>query len=91
MLNHQQTEQDVLAERRLLAEVGGGCLFPAGIGVEAMIRVQVAENWRSIFCRGSAYTMFHHAGTMADLDINLPVQPLEVVSFEEGRPRYLSR
>ena len=34
--------------------------------------------------------MFHHAGTMADLDINLPVQPLEVVSFEEGRPRYLS-
>ncbi|MGB0516377.1 MAG: hydroxymethylbilane synthase [Poseidonia sp.] len=91
-LNHEQTERDVSAERRLLAEVGGGCLFPAGIGVEGdEVRVQVSpENWRSIFCQGTAYTMFHHAGAMADLDINLPVQPLEEVSFEEGRPRYLS-
>ena len=36
VLNHQQTERDVLAERRLLAEVGGGCLFPAGSALRAM-------------------------------------------------------
>ena len=92
LLNHDQTEQDVLAERRLLAEVGGGCLFPAGIGVEGdEVRVQISpENWRSLFCQGSAYTMFYHAGSMADLDINLPVQPLQDVTFERGSPRYLS-
>ena len=27
VLNHEQTEQDVTTERRLLKEVGGGCLF----------------------------------------------------------------
>ena len=82
----------MLAERRLLAEVGGGCLFPAGIGVEGdEVRVQISpENWRSLFCQGSAYTMFYHAGSMADLDINLPVQPLQDAAFERGSPRYVT-
>ena len=92
MLNHEPTERDVVAERRLLGEVGGGCLFPAGIGVEGEdVRVQVSpENWRAIFCQGSPYGMFRYAGDMADLDIALPVQPLQSVAFEQGRPRYIS-
>ena len=92
ILNHDQTEQDVVAERHLLGEVGGGCLFPAGIGVEGEhVRVQVSpENWRSIFCQGSPYGMFSYAGERVDLQITLPVQPLQDAVFEEGQPRYIS-
>ena len=92
ILNHDQTEQDVVAERHLLGEVGGGCLFPAGIGVEGEhVRVQVSpENWRSIFCQGSPYGMFSYAGGRVDLQIALPVQPLQDAVFEEGQPRYIS-
>ena len=92
ILNHDQTEQDVVAERHLLGEVGGGCLFPAGIGVEGEhVRVQVSpENWRSIFCQGSPYGMFSYAGERVDLQIALPVQPLQDAVFEEGQPRYIS-
>jgi hydroxymethylbilane synthase len=92
VLNHDQTEQDVSAERHLLKEVGGGCLFPAGIGVSGdTVHVQVApENWRTIFCQGTHYTMFQYAGQRQDLEVTLPVQALERPSMQGRGPRYLS-
>ena len=33
LLNHPSTELDVNHERRILREIGGGCLYPAGIKV----------------------------------------------------------
>lgn len=92
VLNHDQTEQDVSAERHLLKEVGGGCLFPAGIGVSGdTVHVQVApENWRTIFCQGTPYTMFQYAGQRQDLEVTLPVQALERPSMQGRGPRYLS-
>ena len=92
ILNHEQTEQDVSAERRLLNEVGGGCLFPAGIGVEGeQVHLQVApENWRAIFCQGSVYDVFRFAGPMDNLEIELPVQSLDEISMQGNGPRYVS-
>ena len=66
VLNHPATEADVLGERRLLKEAGGGCLYPAGIGVEGgRVHVQISpENWREIFCQGSAFSMFSYSGRL---------------------------
>ena len=33
VLNHPSTEQDVNNERKILQEIGGGCLYPAGIKI----------------------------------------------------------
>ena len=92
ILNHEQTEQDVTTERRLLKEVGGGCLFPAGIGIEGeQAHLQVSpENWRAIFCQGSVYDMFQYAGPISRLKINLPVQPLQSFELKNTGPRYVS-
>ena len=92
VLNHEQTEQDVTTERRLLKEVGGGCLFPAGIAIEGQqAHLQVSpENWRAIFCQGSVYDMFQYAGIIDGLKINLPVQPLESFTMKNTGPRYIS-
>ena len=92
VLNHEQTEHDVDAERHLLKQVGGGCLFPAGIGVSGDdVHVQVApENWRAIFCQGTPYAMFQYAGERKSLDITLPVQALEQPTMQGTGPRYLS-
>ena len=92
ILNHEQTERDVSAERRLLKDVGGGCLFPAGIGVKGSeVHLRVApENWRAIFCQGSVYTTFRYVGPMDALSIELPVQPLDKPGMEGVGPRYVS-
>ena len=92
ILNHESTEHDVSAERRLLKEVGGGCLFPAGIGVAGEeVHLQVApENWRAIFCQGSAYDVFRFAGSMDALEIELPVQPLDDLRMQSNGPRFVS-
>ena len=51
ILNHEPTEHDVQTERYFLSQVGGGCLFPAGISVSGSeVHIQVApKNWRAIF------------------------------------------
>ena len=91
-LNHPTTEADVQVERRLLKEAGGGCLYPAGIGVErGLVHVQVSpENWRQIFCQGRAFTMFSYAGGVDQLDLQLPKQSLETVQRSTNGPRYIS-
>lgn len=92
LLNHEPTEHDVTAERRLLKEVGGGCLFPAGVGVQGdQVHVHVApENWRALFCQGTVYDMFRYAGPSDGLEITLPVQPLETPPMAPSGPRYIS-
>lgn len=92
VLNHEATEHDVGAERRLLKEVGGGCLFPAGVGVNGdHVHVHVApENWRALFCQGTVYDMFRYAGPSTGLEIALPVQLLETPSMAPPGPRYIS-
>ena len=92
VLNHPATEADVLGERRLLKEAGGGCLYPAGIGVEGgRVHVQISpENWREIFCQGSAFSMFSYSGNLHELDLKLPTQSLKTVQLRTGQPRYIS-
>lgn len=92
VLNHLQTEVEVRAERALLKQVGGGCLFPAGIGVNAGdVHVQVSpKNWREIFCQGTAYTMFSYAGPMDKLELQLPKQDVITSRTNSTGPRYIS-
>jgi hydroxymethylbilane synthase len=92
VLNHSATEADVMGERRLLKEAGGGCLYPAGIGVEGEdVHVQVSpENWREIFCQGSAFSMFTYSGRLSELNLQLPKQSLRTVQPTFGGPRYIS-
>ena len=92
ILNHEPTEQDVQTERHLLSQVGGGCLFPAGISVSGNgVHIQVApKNWRAIFCQGATYSMFQYTGTIDNLQINLPNQPLEDVKLVETGPKMVS-
>ena len=92
VLNHPATEADVLGERRLLKEAGGGCLYPAGIGVEGeRVHVQVSpENWREIFCQGSAFSMFSYSGRLSELNLQLPKQSLKTVHLTSGQTRYIS-
>ena len=92
VLNHATTEANVLAERRLLKEAGGGCLYPAGIGVDqGDVHVKVSpENWREIFCQGTSFTTFAYAGPLEDVDLQLPKQALQTVALTPGQPRYIS-
>lgn len=92
ILNHEATEHDVAAERRVLNDVGGGCLFPAGVGVNGgHVHVHVApENWRALFCRGLAFDMFRYAGPLNDMELALPVQPLTAPPMTSPGPRYIS-
>ncbi|MBL6807241.1 MAG: hydroxymethylbilane synthase [Candidatus Poseidonia sp.] len=92
VLNHPATEADVQAERGLLKEAGGGCLYPAGIGVDGeRVHVQISpENWREIFCQGSSYSMFSYSGRLGELDLQLPQQSLKSVQPTTGEPRYIS-
>ena len=92
VLNHPATEAAVLAERRLLKEAGGGCLYPAGIGVRgAEVRLKVSpENWRAIFCQGTSFTTFAYEGPLADVELQLPQQALQTVALKPGQPRYIS-
>ena len=89
VLNHPATEAAVLAERRLLKEAGGGCLYPAGIGVRgAKVRLKVSpENWRAIFCQGTSFTTFAYEGPLADVELQLPQQALQTVALKPGQPR----
>ena len=91
-LNHADTEAAVLAERGLLKQAGGGCLYPAGIGVSnGEVRLRVSpENWREIFCQGTSFTTFAYAGPLDDVELQLPQQALQTVTLTPGQPRYIS-
>ena len=74
ILNHPQTEADVIRERSILDMSGGGCLYPAGIearGEHLMVRI-APKNWRSTFCAGREYSIFSYNGTFEDFELQLP-------------------
>lgn len=79
ILNHQDTEKDVLDERHVLSSIGGGCLYPAGIKVEsgkASIKIS-PQNWRELFCDGFEFNVAHYQGELSELEISTPIQSLE--------------
>ena len=74
ILNHQGTEQDVSKERDLLNEIGGGCLYPAGIKIEDdNISIQISpKNWREIFSQGLPFKSEIFTGKILDYQLTLP-------------------
>ncbi len=93
ILNHQDTERDVLDERRILSSIGGGCLYPAGIKVDsgnASIKIS-PQNWRELFCNGFEFEVSHYQGELAELDISTPNQPLpESIEVDSKGPQLIS-
>jgi len=78
ILNHPETESDVLEERKLLSSIGGGCLYPAGIKVKkgyASIKIS-PENWRELFCNGFEFDVVHYQGEVGNLDLKPPIQDI---------------
>ncbi len=93
ILNHQDTERDVLDERRILSSIGGGCLYPAGIKVDsgnASIKIS-PQNWRELFCNGFEFEVSHYQGELAELDISTPNQTLpESIEVDSNGPQLIS-
>ncbi len=93
ILNHQDTERDVLDERRILSSIGGGCLYPAGIKVDsgnASIKIS-PQNWRELFCNGFEFEVSHYQGELAELDISTPNQTLpESIEVDSKGPQLIS-
>ena len=92
ILNHQTTEESVTRERDLLASIGGGCLYPAGIQVKGQhVDVKIApQNWRTTFCKGRSFDTFQFSGRYEDLDIVLPSGDLENESQVMDSPKIIS-
>ncbi len=74
VLNHKKTESDVINERRLLREIGGGCLYPAGIKVDDQeVALQISpKNWREIFCQGRNFPTNKYHGELSSVNLELP-------------------
>ncbi len=93
ILNHQDSERDVLDERRILSSIGGGCLYPAGIKVDsgnASIKIS-PQNWRELFCNGFEFEVSHYQGELAELDISMPNQTLpESIEVDSKGPQLIS-
>ena len=93
LLNHPQTEEDVLAERKLLSSIGGGCLYPAGIKVEnghASVKIS-PQNWRELFCNGFRFEVVHMSGAANEMNLQPPVQEAEEYSqIESDGPKLIS-
>ena len=93
ILNHQDSERDVLDERRILSSIGGGCLYPAGIKVDsgnASIKIS-PQNWRELFCNGFEFEVSHYQGELAELDISTPNQTLpESIEVDSKGPQLIS-
>lgn len=93
ILNHEDSERDVLDERRILSSIGGGCLYPAGIKVDsgnASIKIS-PQNWRELFCNGFEFEVSHYQGELAELDISTPNQTLpESIEVDFKGPQLIS-
>ena len=74
VLNHPQTEQDIVKERTILDRIGGGCLYPAGIEVQGnLARVKIApKGWKTTFCEGRTYSIYSYQGDYESMMIDLP-------------------
>ena len=92
ILNHPQTEADVIRERSILDMSGGGCLYPAGIearGEHLMVRI-APKNWRSTFCAGREYSIFSYNGTFEDFELQLPHDETPPETKMVNGPKFIS-
>ncbi len=73
-LNHPKTESDVVNERKILREIGGGCLYPAGIKVDDQeVALQISpKNWRETFCQGRNFPTNKYHGELSSVNLELP-------------------
>ena len=92
ILNHTKSEVDVVKEREILASIGGGCLYPAGIKVDGKnTSIQISpSNWREIFCKGLHFRKFSYQGDLSNLSIELPQQEIVNIKVQEKGPKIIS-
>jgi len=91
-LNHKKTEDDVVNERKLLREIGGGCLYPAGIKVDGSdVALQISpHNWRETFCQGRDFPTNKYHGNLSSVNLELPeTQPGPSFTIRKG-PKLIS-
>ena len=74
ILNHGVTEEDVKAERNILRQLGGGCLYPAGVRVNQGVgNVAISpSSWRKDISEGREFKVKHVDGLVTELDLELP-------------------
>ena len=92
VLNHVQTEIDVTNERKILLEIGGGCLYPAGIRVDGdKVAAQISpNNWRDIFCQGLPFDSTKFVGKLIDFTPQLPIQQIPNPNGRGSGPKLIS-
>ena len=92
ILNHLETEKDVIKEREILSSLGGGCLYPAGVKVsKEEVFLQVSpKNWKEIFCKGIKFDSLKYNGVVANLEIKLPQQEIEKIEIQFEGPKLIS-
>jgi len=92
VLNHVQTEIDVTNERKILLEIGGGCLYPAGIRVDGdKVAAQISpNNWRDIFCQGLPFDSTKFVGKLIDFIPKLPTQQIPNPNGGGSGPKLIS-
>ena len=92
ILNHLETERDVVKEREILSSLGGGCLYPAGVKVsKEEVFLQVSpKNWKEIFCKGIKFDSLKYNGVVANLEIKLPQQEIEKIEIQFEGPKLIS-
>ena len=92
ILNHDQTEKDVIKEREILASIGGGCLYPAGIKVSGTTAsVQISpKDWREIFSRGLQFTSSTYYGEVSEFTSSLPVAKNSMTVADLQGPKLIS-
>ena len=91
-LNHVETEIDVTNERKILREIGGGCLYPAGIKVDGgKVAAQISpKNWREIFCQGLPFDGTRFVGKLSDFTPKLPDEQISKSNNSNGGPKLIS-
>ena len=91
-LNHIETEIDVTNERKILREIGGGCLYPAGIKVDGgKVAAQISpKNWREIFCQGLPFDGTRFVGKLSDFTPKLPDEQISKSNNSNGGPKLIS-
>ena len=91
-MNHVETEIDVTNERKILREIGGGCLYPAGIKVDGgKVSAQISpKNWREIFCQGLPFDGTRFVGKLSDFTPKLPDEQISKSNNSNGGPKLIS-
>jgi len=92
ILNHPNSERDVIKEREILSSLGGGCLYPAGVKVnDQEVILQVSPmNWKQIFCKGLKFDVMRYNGHISELKIELPKQEITDSLNQSKGPKIIS-